>query len=532
MKAYAAVDHGTSPPTVTVPREYNAALDFVDRHLEEGRGEHPAFIDRDGAHSYASFAAGTHRVAHALRALGLRQEDRVMMAMVDTVAFPETFWGALRAGVVAIPVNTLWTAEDLRFGLADSRARALVVDASLLESFRPALADQPHLENVIVVGGPSTPPAGMHTLEALVAASPDAPFEASATTSDDVAFWLYSSGSTGRPKGVMHLHAHLFQTAALYGQGVLGIQPQDRVFSVAKLFFAYGLGNGMTFPLSVGATAVLHAGRPTPRAVLEVFEAHRPTVFYGVPTLYAAILADEANRPPEGLTLRRCVSAGEALPEEVGKRWEARFGCEILDGLGSTELLHIFLSNRPGDVRYGSSGRAVPGYDLRVVNDAGEDAADGEIGELWVRGPSAAMAYWNQRAKSLHTFRGRWTLTGDKYVRDAGGVFTYCGRADDMMKVSGQWCSPFEVESALVAHEAILEAAVVGRRDADDLLKPMAFVVLREGATLEDPAATLKTFVKERLSPWKYPRWVEVMDALPKTATGKIQRFKLRRRLG
>ncbi|HTT81301.1 MAG TPA: benzoate-CoA ligase family protein, partial [Stellaceae bacterium] len=319
-------------------------------------------------------------------------------------------------------------------------------------------------------------------------------------------------------------------TADTYGAQVLGIRPDDVMFSVAKLFFAYGLGNSMTFPMSVGAAAVLYPDRPTPEAVVATMRRHRPTIFAGVPTLYAAMLADPAlGRGAGSDRLRRCISAGEPLPEQIGVRWRERVGADILDGIGSTEMLHIFLSNRPDDIRYGTTGKPVPAYDVRVLNGGGE-AADGEPGELVVRGPSCGDGYWNQRRKSHHTFRGEWIHTGDTYVRDADGYYRYCGRSDDMLKVGGIWVSPFEVEEALIGHPAVLEAAVVGHADSDGLIKPKAFVVPKPGAPPVDAAlsAELQTHVKAAIGVWKYPRWIEFCDNLPKTATGKIQRYKLR----
>lgn len=510
----------------------NAVTWFLDRHVEAGRGDRPAFTDPHRTVTYAALAAASARAAGMLRGLGIGRERRVAMLMLDTVDFPAVFWGAVRAGVVPIPVNTLLPPEQVAYILADSRAEAVVVSAPLLPALRPVLDTLPGLR-VIVAAVDGTPagalPQGAADLSALLAGATPAP-EALDAGDDEVAFWLYSSGSTGAPKGAKHVHSSARATCETYAAGVLGIRPDDVVYSAAKLFFAYGMGNAMTFPMSVGAHAVLLPERPTPDAVAAVMARHRPTVFCGVPTLFAAMLAHPALARGAGSDrLRICVSAGEALPEHVGLRWREAVGADILDGIGSTEMLHIFLSNAPGDIRYGTSGRAVPGYELRIVDEAGADVPDGEIGELLVRGPSAAEGYWNQRAKSRRTFAGEWTLTGDKYQRDPDGRYRYGGRADDMFKVSGIWVSPFEVEAALVSHPAVQEAAVIGRADADDLIKPMAFVVLRDaggdGTALRE---SLKQHVKSVAGPWKYPRWVEVVDDLPKTATGKIQRFKLR----
>jgi benzoate-CoA ligase len=356
-------------------------------------------------------------------------------------------------------------------------------------------------------------------------------FTPAPTTADDVCFWLYSSGSTGTPKGTVHIHSSLVQTAELYARPILGIRESDVVFSAAKLFFAYGLGNSLTFPLAVGATAVLMAERPTPAAVFKRLRQHRPTIFYGVPTLFGALLASPDLPRREELAMRICTSAGEALPAELGRRWTEHFGVEILDGIGSTEMLHIFLSNRPGEVRYGSTGKPVPGYQIRLVDEKGAEVATGEIGELQINGPTSATQYWNNRARTLETFAGSWTRAGDKYTRDADGYYTYGGRSDDMLKVSGMYVSPFEVEAALMTHPDVLEAAVVGMADEYDLIKPKAYVVIKPGVTAAPALGeTLKGHVKDRLAPYKYPRWVEFIPELPKTATGKIQRFKLRGR--
>ncbi len=511
---------------VHLPRDYNAASHFIDRHLREGRADKIAIIDDRGRYSYRELAERVNRAGNMLKSLGVTQEQRIAVCLLDSIDFPAVFWGAIKIGAVPIAINTLLTPSDYDFMLRDSRARVLVVSAELEEKFRPILRGQPHLKTVIVSGAKGEALRTHASLAHLCAEASDR-LDAAPTVADEPAFWLYSSGSTGAPKGAIHLHGDFVQTAVLYGENVLGIREDDVVFSAAKLFFAYGLGNNSTFPLHVGATAVLMAERPTPAAVMRVLNAHRPSIFYGVPTLYAAILADPALGPVDGLKI--CVSAGEALPEDISRRWKERFGVEILDGIGSTEMLHIFVSNRRDDMRYGTTGKPVPGYQARLVTEDGGEAGVDEIGELVVCGPSSSPYYWNNRERSLNTFRGPWTHTGDKYSRDKDGFFRYAGRTDDMMKVSGIWVSPFEVESALMAHPKILEAAVVGATDSDDLVKPKAFIVLKEGesgsAALADE---IKTFVKDRLAPYKYPRWIEFRNDLPKTATGKIQRFKFR----
>jgi 4-hydroxybenzoate-CoA ligase len=500
----------------------NAADWFVDRHVRAGGGGRTAFTDPWRTLTYAELHAASCRFASALAAAGIGRERRLAMLMLDTVDFPIAFWGAIRAGVVPVPINTLLPAEQIAYILSDSRAEALCISAPLLPALAPVL---PALKLLLV----SQPEGGAFDVFLETGTAAQEPVPASP---DEVAFWLYSSGSTGAPKGVKHVHASLRATADTYGAQVLGIAAEDVVFSVAKLFFAYGLGNAMTFPMSVGAAAVLLPDRPTPDSVRAVMRRHQPTIFGGVPTLYAGLLADKSlDRGAGSARLRRCISAGEALPESVGNRWRQTVGVDILDGIGSTEMLHIFLSNRPDRLRYGTSGVPVPGYEVRIVDEAGNDTPDGESGALLVRGPSAAEGYWNQRQKSRATFLGEWTHTGDTYLRDADGFYRFCGRADDMMKVSGIWVSPFEVEAALIAHETVLEAAVVGHQDADGLLKPRAFIVLTEAGQAVAPAALqemLKDHVKAQCGPWKYPRWIETVEALPKTATGKIQRFRLR----
>ena len=512
---------------VRLPRNYNAVQDFVDRNVAEGRASRAAFIDSNGTLTYGALHERTCRFANLLERIGLRREQRLALIMLDTNALPVAFWGAIRAGVVPVPINTMLTGDQYRYILNDCRAPAAIISAELLPAIEGVLADVPCLETVFV-SGEGAPGDYPNLEQALSEVSAEA--ATAQTCCDETAFWLYSSGSTGRPKGVRHLHGSPIQTAKLFGQDVLGIGEEDVVFSAAKLFFAYGLGNAMSFPMSVGATTILLPDRPTPESVLAIMRAHNPTVFFGVPTLYAALLAHAGMGEGAGSSnLRLCVSAGEALPKELGADWKRVAGCDVIDGIGSTEMLHIFISNRPGNVRYGATGAPVPGYAVKIVGPDGAEAGADEIGELMVSGPSAGDGYWNQREKSRATFAGEWTRTGDNYCRGADGLYYYCGRADDMFKVSGIWVSPFEVESALIAHESILEAAVVGKEDGDGLLKPKAFIVLKQGyrcdqQLLED----LKGHVKAAAGKWKYPRWIEVRDELPKTATGKIQRFKLR----
>jgi 4-hydroxybenzoate-CoA ligase len=515
-------------------KPYNAVTDFVDAPVARGLGEKIAFLDSDRTLTYGELQARTCAFAAALLDLGLRPEERLALLLPDIVDFPVAFWGGVRAGIVVLPLNTLLTSEQYAYILGDSRASAIVIAPALTHAIVPILDRLPRLRTIILVGGGMADKAAFVGREVrdfaeLSAGRNTKPFVAP-TLSDEVAFWMYTSGSTGEPKGVKHVHTTPLAAARLMGRHVIGIREDDVVFSVAKLFFSYGMGNAMAFPLSVGATAVLLPQRPTPDAVFDVMRRHRPTIFYGVPTLYASLLAHKDMRRGAGSDrLRLCISAGEALPAELGKRWRDACGVDVLDGIGSTEMFQTFLSNRPGDVRYGTTGKPVPGYELKIVDEAGTELAAGEIGELIVRGPTAGEGYWNQRHKSRRTFAGEWTFTGDKYFRDAESYFHYCGRTDDMFKVSGMWVSPFEVEAALASHEAVLEAAVIGKQDADGLVKPKAFIVLRNGfAADERLIETLRVHVKASAGPWKYPRWIDIRPDLPRTATGKLQRFKLR----
>lgn len=508
--------------------KHNAATHFIDRHLAQGCGEKIAIIDDAGEYSYAELAARVNRAGNALINLGVGAGERVMLALPDGIDFAAIFWGALKIGAIPVPVNTMLAAEDYAYLLRDSAAKALCVSAVPLERMRPALAGNARPPLIIVSGGAGD--AGDYRFDEVVGAADDR-LAAAPTRADEIAFWLYSSGSTGQPKAVTHRHGALLPTAVLYAERVLGIAAGDVCFSASKMFFAYGLGNAMTFPLHAGATAVLMAERPTPVAVTRVLRVHQPTIFFGVPTLYAGILADAENSRATGSPrLRICTSAGEALPAPVAERWRERFGVEILDGLGSTEALHIFITNRADDLRHGSTGRPVAGYEIELRDEAGNAAGDGEVGDLWVRGPSIGAGYWNNPEATARAFVDGWLRTGDKYRRDADGYFHFAGRADDMLKVGGIWVSPFEVESALAAHPEVLEAAVVGGEDADRLVKPKAYVVLKDRSRASAAlAGELKEFVKERLAPYKYPRWIEFREELPRTATGKLKRHELTR---
>ncbi len=507
------------------PTQFNFAQFLIAAN--NSRKDKTALIDDAGSLSYGALADQVRACAAGLRKLGLKREERVLLLMHDSTDWVVSFLGALYAGVVPVAVNTLLTPEDYAFMINNSRAQAALVSSALLGTLNTAIAQgTKSIKHVVVSRHEGDLPApNMHFKDLLASASgPSLPAE---THADEPAFWLFSSGSTGNPKGTVHTQGNLYWTAQLYGKGVLALSSKDVVFSAAKLFFAYGLGNALTFPLSVGASVVLMAERPTPQATFKRLVDHKPTVFYGAPTGYGGMLASPDLPTKDQVALRLCSSAGEALPADIGERWTAQFGCEIIDGIGSTEMLHVFLSNAPGDVRYGTTGKPVPGYEVQLRGEQGEVlTGHNEIGDLYIKGPSAALMYWNNREKSRDTFQGEWTKSGDKYSRDPDGYYTYAGRNDDMLKVSGIYVSPFEVESTLVQHPAILEAAVIGKIDADGLTKTKAFIVLKTGQSLTEEE--VKVFVKERLAPYKYPRFIQFVSELPKTATGKIQRFRLR----
>jgi benzoate-CoA ligase len=495
-----------------LPEQFNAAEDLIAPNLA-ARPDKVAIIDVRGPCTYAELTDRIDRMAGAWAGLGIERGDRVLLCLLDTCDFPTVFLGAIKAGVIPVPLNTLLTADDYAWVLGDSGAKAVFVTGELADRW----AEVEGVKFISSEGG-----AGQDLEDLLRNA---APREQPADTSrDETAFWLYTSGSTGRPKGAMHRHSSLRLTANLYGIGTAGYREDDVILSVAKQFFAYGLGNALTFPFSAGATVILHRDRATPNSITDLIAKHEVTILGGVPTFYAGWLASDLPLLP---SLRLGLSAGEALPAHLGETFRAIFGADIIDGLGSTEMLHIFLSQQPGAVRYGCTGKPVDGYQMRIVNDAGEEAQPGEVGDLHVCGPTSAHAYWQNPDKSAATFQGEWTVTGDKYVRDAEGWFTYAGRGDDMLKVGGIYVSPIEVEEALSSHPHVLEAAVVGAPDADELIKPHAYVVLRDG--VDGDEAALKAYVKALLAPYKYPRWISFLPELPKTATGKIQRFQLRR---
>ena len=500
---------------------YNAAAELVSKNTLNGLAKKIAYIDDVSSYSFNDLEKRVQRTASAVQEIGLQREQRVLLCMLDSFELPSTFLGCIYKGVIPVLTNTVLTKDDYAYMLKDSRARVAIVDRSLSNQFVSLIEEVPTLERIIFSG------SGEELSEIVASHEPSLSYEE--THKDEPCFWLYSSGSTGRPKGTVHKHSSLQTTVENYADPVLKITENDVLFSAAKLFFAYGLGNALTFPLSAGATTILMAERPTPESVTQRLVKYSPTVFFGVPTLYAALLNYEKFPDKKILSLRLCTSAGEALPIDLAKRWEAKLGIKILDGIGSTEMLHIFLSNAEDSYKYGTTGMPLDGYELKILSEDGVEVNQSEIGELYVKGDSAALMYWNNQKKSRATFQGEWTRTGDKYEIDHEGFYVYCGRSDDMMKVGGIYVSPTEVENALTTHLAVLEVAVVAQKDKEGLVKPKAYVVLNtEEDASESLADELKEYVKQSLAPYKYPRWVEFVDELPKTATGKIQRFKLR----
>ena len=520
---------------ILLPDQFNAATYFIDRHINEGRGEKIAIESQSARLTYRQLWQNVNRFGNGLRKLGVRLEERVFLLLLDGPEFAISFFGAIKIGAVPVPVNTLLKPSDYQYMLNNARARVAVVS----ESLYPQIAAIPreelrYLKHVVVAG--ANPLAGAVRFNHLLEQNPPE-LEAEPTSKDDAAFWLYSSGSTGFPKACVHLQHDMVVCAERYAKGILGMTENDRCFSAAKLFFAYGLGNALYFPLAVGATSILWPGPPKPQQVFEIIERHRPTLLFSVPSNYAALLAHASgNTQVRGApdfdlsSIRYGISAGEALPAALFHRFKERFGVEILDAIGSTEILHVFIANRPGAIRPGSSGQIIPGYEAKIVDENNQPVSLGKIGNLLVNADSTCSHYWNQHEKSKSTIEGQWIRTDDKYYQDADGYFWYVGRSDDMLKCSGVWVSPIEIENVLIDHPAVLEAAVVGREDKDALVKPVAYVVLREGhVPAPDLAGRLQEFVVSRLPVFKRPRWVEFFDELPKTATGKLQRFKLRK---
>jgi benzoate-CoA ligase len=514
--------------SIELPSRFNATEHFVDRNVQSGRAHKVAFECGNERVTYGQLLERVNRLGNALRKLGVRAEERVALLLLDTPEFAYVFFGAIKIGAVAVPMNTMVQPAEWEYMLNDSRARVVIVSESLLLQFQSIpRSNLPHLQNVVVAG---ESPEGAVPLRPLLEES-SSELTAQPTSKDDAAFWLYSSGSTGFPKGCVHLQHDMVVCAELYAKAVLGITEHDRFFSVAKMFFAYGLGNGLYFALSVGATSILWPGSPSPANIFQVIERHRPTLFFSVPSNYSSLLSyhREQGKDFDLSTVRHAVSAGEALPAPIFQRFKERFAVEILDAIGSTEALHMFIANRPGAVRPGSSGQILPGYEARIVGDDGQPVAEGEIGNLLIKGDSVCAGYWNQHEKTKETIQGHWLRTGDKYYRDPDGYFWYVGRSDDMMKVKGMWVSPVEVESVLLEHPLVQEAAVIGCADGNQLVKPSAFVVLKSGQNgSPELSEGLRQHIASRLAPHKCPQWLEFVPELPKTATGKIQRYKLR----
>ncbi|HEX8983148.1 MAG TPA: benzoate-CoA ligase family protein [Ktedonobacterales bacterium] len=548
-----------SVPTISIPDQYNAATAFLDRNLDEGRGAKTAIYHEGQRFTYAEIATQANQVGNGLRALGVDIEQRVALALLDSPAFAAAFFGAIKIGAVPVPVNTLMKPADYVYILNDSRSKALFIHAALWPAVQSVLPQLEYLRHVIVVGldqaaaseapkrgflsrrAPATQPQTLAAANGPVTVqdydtwrtSASSTLTAAHTNKDDSAFWLYSSGSTGFPKGCVHLQHDMAYCTECYAKPILGMTENDIAFSSSKLFFAYGLGNGLYFPFGVGASVAHHPGRPMPEDLFDIVQTVRPTLFFAVPTVYASMLAlPDAAKRFDFSSVRACVSAGEALPADILRRWQDTFHVDILDGIGSTEVLHIFISNRPGDIRPGSTGKLVPGYKARIVDELGAEVPTHELGTLQINGDSTTAVYWNKHEKSKDVIQGHWISTGDTYYQDEDGYYWYAGRADDMLRVGGRWVSPAEVEGVLISHPAVLECALIGAPDSNDLIKPKAYVVLKQGQEPSEALAEeLMTQVKTQLAPYKAPQWVEFVAELPKTATGKIQRFVLRNTL-
>jgi benzoate-CoA ligase family protein len=513
---------------VNLPETFNAATYFVDRNVSEGRGQRVAIESGEEKVTYSQLLERTNRAGNGLKALGVRPEERVQLLLLDSPEFLYSFFGAIKIGAVAVPTSTLLKAADYEYIFNDTRARVAIVSQPLL----PILRDMPpgrlrYLKIILVAHGDQG--GDMPLRQLMDAASPE--LEAEHTSRDDAAFWLYSSGSTGFPKGCIHLQHDMVVCTEAYARGILRANENDRSYSVARLFFAYGLGNAGYFPLGCGGTTILSPERPTAPLIYDIIERYRPTLFYSVPTNYSAILAHRRENGPDFdlSSVRHAISAGEALPAALYERFKSRFGIEILDALGSTESLHMVISNRPGEAKAGSSGKIIPGYEARIVDDAGRDVPQGEMGNLLVKTDALCAGYWNQHERTKSVFEGHWFRTGDKYYQDEDGYFWCAGRSDDLFKVSGSWLSPTEVESQLITHPAVQEAAVIAREDEERLLRPVAYVVVNSDFRPSDELAReLQEWVGQRLAGYKRPRWVEFLNELPKTPTGKLQRFKLR----
>jgi benzoate-CoA ligase family protein len=512
-------------PNTEFPERFSMGDYFLYHNVEEGRGGKVCLYYEDERFTYADAARWSNRAGRALRESGVRVEDRVLIALPDCPEFVWSWFGANRVGGVITMVNPLLPADDYVYYLEYTRARVAVIHESLLENFSRAAAASKHLANVLVVGEER---GEFKSFKEAVGAQPDELTPAD-THRDDVAIWLFTSGSTGRPKGAVHLQHDLPYNTECYAKGVLGVTEDDLTVSVPKLFFGYATGTNLLFPFAAGGATALFPGRSTPEKMFEVIERYRPTVLTSVPTMINGMLNVEGAAGRDLSSLRMCLSAGEALPEELYRRWVETFGVEIYDGIGSAEMFHIYITNRPGDVKPGSLGRIVEGYEAEVVDAEGRALPAGEMGTLRVKGDSAALCYWQAHEKSKETFAGDWCTTGDQFHVDSEGYYWYHGRTDDMLKVSGVFVAPAEIENCLLQHEAVLEAAVVGHDAGDRLVKPKAFVVLREGhAPGEALAQSIKEFVKSRIAPYKYPRWVEFVPSLPKNDRGKIDRRKLK----